>query len=147
MQKVAGSELGEDSDDLKAWLEGLAGCPAVNLTVLAHCAGPAHEGDETMTWFYVEADPVNAAFRRRCLACGLVHHTLDSEEHWAHPPMHVCSTCGQSMFEVAYGLHVEGGATVTWVAVGVRCVGCGTLDGVTDFNVPHLPLDEVRARL
>lgn len=147
MQKLAGSELGEDSDDLRQWLEGLKGCPSVNLTLLARCANPAHDGDDAMTWFYVEADAGEAVARRRCLACGSVHHLLDSEERWTHPPMHACTTCGQSMFEVACGLHVESGSTVTWVAVAVRCVGCGRLDGVTDFVVPNVPLDEVRAAL
>lgn len=147
MQKVAGKELGEDSDDLQKWLEALTGCPSVNVTLLARCTNPAHDGDDAMTWFYVEADAQNAVARRRCLACGMVNHLLDSEEHWTHPPMHSCDTCGQSMFEVAYGLHVDGGVTVSWLAVAVRCVGCGRLDGVTDMNVPNLPVDEVRAAL
>jgi hypothetical protein len=147
MQKVADSQLGQDSDDLQQWLEALKGCPSVNVTTLARCTNPSHDGDEAMTWFYVEADPGNAVARRRCLACGMVHHVLDSEEHWTHPPMYSCGTCGQSMFEVAFGLHVENGATVTWLAVAVRCVGCGRLDGVTDMNVPSLPVDEVRAAL
>ncbi len=143
MQRMAGSELGEDSDDLQHWLEALQGCPPVNLTVLARCANPAH-GDDAMTWFYVEADATNAVARRRCLACGTAHHILDSDEHWTHPPMYACGSCGQSMFEMATGLHVENGTDVTWLAVAVRCVGCGRLDGVTDMNVPRLPVDEVR---
>lgn len=147
MQKLAGSELGEDSDDLRGWLEGLEGCPRVNVTVLARCGSPVHDGDDAMTWFYVEADAANGIARRRCLACGEVRHLLDSEQHWNHPPMHACTTCGQSMFEVACGLHVENGATVSWLAVAVRCVGCGRLEGVTDMNVPDLPVDEVRAAL
>jgi len=147
MHKVADNQLGEDSDDLQHWLEGLKGCPPVNVTLLARCTNPVHEGDDPVTWFYVEADSANAVARRRCLACGMVHHVLDSEEHWTHPPMHACGTCGQSMFEVAFGLHVSGGATVSWLAVAVRCVGCGRLDGVTDMNVPDLPVDEVRAAL
>jgi hypothetical protein len=146
MHKVAGSELGEDSDDLQHWLEGLQGCPPVNLTVLAHCANPAH-GDEVMTWFYVEADGEHGVARRRCLACGQVQHVLDSAEHWTHPPMCACTTCGQSMFEVGYGLHVENGTEVTWLAVAVRCVGCGRLDGVTDLHVDRRPVAEVRAAL
>jgi hypothetical protein len=106
-----------------------------------------HDADEAMTWFYVEADAANAVARRRCLACGDVAHLLDSKAAWTHPPMHACGTCGQSMFEVATGLHVEPGTTVTWLAVAVRCVGCGRLDGLTDMNVPNLSLDEVRARV
>lgn len=144
-QRLAGTEIGEDTDDLRLWLESLTGCPEVNHTELARCAN--HDGDESMTWFYVEADAREAVFRRRCLACGDVRHALDSAEHWNHPPMYACGTCGQSMFEVAYGMHVVGGATVAWLAVAVRCVGCGRLDGVTDFAVPNLPLDEVSARL
>jgi hypothetical protein len=147
MQKVAGNELGEDSDDLRTWLEGLKGCPPVNVSLLARCANPVHDGDEAMTWFYVEADAANAVARRRCLACGDVHHLLDSADHWTHPPMHACQTCGQSMFELAVGLHVDAGTTVSWLAVAVRCVGCGRLDGVTDMNVPNLPVDEVRAAI
>lgn len=146
-QKVAGNELGEDSDDLQHWLRALAGCPEVNVTLLARCTNPVHDGDDSMTWFYVEADAENAVARRRCLACGDVFHLLDSAENWTHPPMHACGTCGQSMFEVGYGLHVSGGATVGWLAVAVRCVGCGRLDGVTDFTLPNVPLDEVRAAL
>jgi hypothetical protein len=144
---VAGNELGEDSDDLRHWLAGLTGCPEVNMTLLAHCTNPVHDGDETMTWFYVEADAANAVARRRCLACGEVHHLLDSEASWTHPPMHACGTCGQSMFELGYGLHVVDGTTVAWLAVAVRCVGCGRLDGVTDFTLPGLPLAEVRSAL
>ena len=146
MHKVAGSELGEDSDDLQHWLETLRGCPSVNLTVLARCANPVH-GDEAMTWFYVEADAAGGVARRRCLACGQVQHVLDSAEHWTHPPMCACTTCGQSMFEVGYGLHVESGTDVTWLAVAVRCVGCGRLDGVTDLHVDRRPVAEVRAAL
>lgn len=146
LQRLAGNELGEDSDDLQHWLESLEGCPPVNLTLLARCPNPSH-GDEAMTWFYVEADAARSVARRRCLACGLVSHMLDSEEHWSHPPMCMCGNCGQSMFEVAAGLHVENGTHVSWVAVAVRCVGCGRIEGVTDFTLPHVPLDEVRTAL
>jgi len=31
----------------------------------------------------------------------------------------------------------------TWLAVGVRCVQCGRLEGVTDLFVPGLSLAEV----
>ena len=147
MHKLADSELGEDSDDLRHWLEALTGCPPVTMTLLSRCANPVHAGDDAMTWFYVEADAARGIARRRCLACGGVHHLLDSEAHWSYPPMHACVTCGQSMFEMAVGLHVTDGTVVTWAAVAVRCVGCGRLDGVTDMNVPGLSVDEVRAGL
>ena len=138
---VADHRVGEDSDDLTRWLTGLEGCPPVMSALLARCTNPSH-GDEQPTWFYVEGDPSGAIARRRCLACGGVKHIHDSEAHWTHPPMYCCTTCGQSMFEVGAGLHVEAGE-VTWMAIGVRCVGCGRLDGLTDMNVPNLTVDEV----
>lgn len=145
VQKVAGHRVGEDSDDLQSWLRGLEGCPPINITVLAMCDNPVH-GEERPTWFYVEGDPLAGLARRRCLSCASVTHVLDSEEHWTHPPMRCCETCGQSMFEVAAGLHLDG-PTVDWLAIGVRCVGCGALDGLTDLAVPNLTVDEVRAQL
>lgn len=145
LQRVAGHRTGEDSDDLQHWLESLDGCPAVHTTVLATCESPVH-GDDAPTWFYVEGDAAGAIARRRCLGCGLVKHVLDSEAHWTHPPMRCCGTCGQSMFEMAAGLHVRSGE-VTWAVIGLRCVGCGCLDGLTDFNVPNLPVDEVISQI
>ncbi len=146
LQKIAGYRIGEDSDDLQKWLQSFGGCPEVNLTVLASCDNPAHDGDPP-TWFFVEGDAANGVARRRCLACGQVRHLLDSEEHWTHPPMTSCGSCGQSMFELGIGLHVEGGGVVTWLVAGLRCVGCGCLEGLTDITVPDRPLDEVRAQI
>lgn len=145
LQRVAGNRTGEDSDDLMAWLKGLEGCPTISAAVLARCANEVH-GDDRPTWFYVEGDAQSGLARRRCLACGLVVHLLDSESHWTHPPMHCCGTCGQSMFELAVGLHIED-AFVDWLAVGLRCVGCGCLEGLTDMNVDSLTYDEVAARV
>jgi hypothetical protein len=136
LQRLAGHRTGEDTDDLCLWLESLDGCPTITSTVIATCTNPVH-GDEPPTWFYIEGDAATGVARRRCLGCGLVHHVLDSEAHWNHPPMRSCGTCGQSMFELGYGLHSEGGV-VTWMALGLRCVGCGTLDGLTDMAVPGL---------
>jgi hypothetical protein len=143
---MAGHRTGEDSDDLRHWLEALDGAPAVHRTVLLTCDNAVH-GAEPPTWFYVEGDAEKAIARRRCLGCGHVRHLLDSEEHWSHPPMHSCGTCGQSMFEVAVGLNIEGGELVRWLAVGIRCVGCGMLDGLTDMAVPGLPVDDVLGQL
>jgi hypothetical protein len=143
---MAGHRTGEDSDDLQHWLEALEGAPDVHRTVLLTCDNAVH-GADAPTWFYVEGDASKAIARRRCLGCGKVKHLLDSEDHWSHPPMHSCGTCGQSMFEVAVGLHIEGGEHVRWLAVGVRCVGCGMLDGLTDMTVPSLPVDETLRQL
>ena len=133
LTKVAGKPVGEDSGDLRLWLERLEGCPSITATALARCENEAH-GDEPPTLFYVEGDAKEGIVRRRCLACGGVKHVLDSEERWTHPPMHTCPTCGQSMFEMAAGFHVTDGS-VDWVAIGLRCVGCGMLDGLTDINI------------
>jgi hypothetical protein len=142
---VAGHRTGEDSDDLRHWLESLPDAPPVALTVLASCSNTVH-GDEPPTWFFVEGDAASSIARRRCLACGGVTHLLDSEAHWTPSPMKTCETCAQAMFEIAAGLNVVGGA-VQWVVVGLRCVGCGSLQGLTDFVVEGRPVDEVVAEL
>jgi hypothetical protein len=58
-----------------------------------------------------------------------------------------CRSCGQSIAEAVAGLHCPGedGAPgpVSWVAIGVRCVGCGMLAGVTDFVLPSATHEEV----
>ncbi len=146
LQHIAGFRIGEDSDDLRNWLLGLEDCPQVNVTLLASCDNEVH-GDDPPTWFFVEGDAGGAIARRRCLACGRVKHLLDSEDHWTHPPMKSCGSCGQSMFEMGVGMHVERGTEVGWVVVGLRCVGCGCLDGLTDFTVPQRSVDEVRAQI
>ena len=143
MHKVSDHQVGEDSDDLRHWLEGLEGCPPITVTALARCQNPVH-GDEPPTWFYVEGDAEKAIARRRCLGCGHVRHLLDSEEHWSHPPMHSCGTCGQSMFEFAAGFHVVAG-DVDWLAIGLRCVGCGSLEGLTDMGVDNVPVPDAVA--
>ena len=144
VQLVAGKRVGEDVEDLQAWLRGLEGCPSITSTAVAACANPVH--DEAATWFYVEGDARNALARRRCLACGVSVSTFDSEARWTHPPMWACTTCSQSIVEVAAGLHQEEGDRITWVALAVRCVGCGNLSGLTDFVVDGLH-DEVLAAL
>lgn len=144
LQHTASQRTGEDSDDLRRWLGGLGAGPAVTMTVLLSCASPVH-GDDPPTWFFVEGSSAESVARRRCLACGGVTHLLDSEEHWTGAPMCSCDSCGQSMFEVAAGLSVADGR-VSWVAVGLRCVGCGRLSGLTDFVV-DAAVDEVVGRL
>lgn len=145
LHTVAGNTVGEDADDLQVWLRSLGGCPHVTHTLLTRCDNPAH-GDDRPSWFYVEGDPVAGVARRRCLSCATVKPLLDSEAHWTYPPMWMCTACGQSIAEIAVGAHAEpagDGPRVTWVVVGLRCVGCGIVDGLTDILVPHLTLAEV----
>lgn len=135
---------GEDVEDLAQFLRCLDGGPQVHEVVPLSCA---RHDDEPVSWAYVEADPVAGTARRRCLACGATVALLDSERRWTHPPVHSCAGCGQSVVELAVGLNVPDGLHVSWLAVGVRCVACSRLAGVTDLVVDGLPLAQVRARL
>lgn len=148
VRTVAGHAAGETVADLQAWLRELTGGPDITDTVGIACDNAAHDG-EGATWFYIEADARAAVARRRCLSCGATHELLDSAEHWTHPRMWACSSCSQSIAELAAGLHVETGADgerVTWVAIGARCVECGGIEGLTDFSV-SLPRDAAVAAL
>jgi hypothetical protein len=145
LRAVSGRTTAESADDLNQWLHDLSGCPRVNRTVPASCDRPSH--DEPATWFYVEADKAEGVARLRCLSCGDARSLLDSEDRWTYPGAWACGNCRQSIAEVAYGLHLEDDDSVTWLAVGVRCVNCGELGGVADFVLPGLPVDEVEASL
>jgi hypothetical protein len=149
LSTVAGHRIGEDVEDLKVWLRELTGCPPVTHTLAATCIDASHAGEPSM-WFYVEGDPVRGIARRRCVGCATVRPLLDSERHWTFPPMWCCRGCGNSLCEVAFGVHAEPaaeGLLVSWLAVGVRCAQCGRFDGITDVVVPGLPLDEVGRRV
>ena len=144
LRAVSGRPRAESVEDLHTWLHGLSGCPAVNHTAAVVCANPSH--DEPATWFYVEADRAEGVARMRCLSCGTARSLLDSAERWTYPPTWACLECSQSIAEVAFGMHLEDDGSVSWVAVGVRCVNCGDLSGVADFVV-HGAVDEVTAAL
>lgn len=139
---------GESANDLREWLSALTGGPPVSHTLVVACRADGHETDPP-TWFYVEADPGAGLARRRCVGCGQVAVTLDSDEHWTHPTMHSCAGCGQSLMEFAAGLHTEpppdptAEPLVTWVAIAARCVGCGRIEGLTDLVVAGAPLSEI----
>jgi hypothetical protein len=150
LQTVAGNTVAEDADDLQAWLRGLAGCPQVTHTMLTACDNPTHDESDKQTWFYVEGDPRHGVARRRCLACAVVKPMLDSDEHWTFPPMWMCGSCGQSIAQIGIGAHAEptaDGPRVTWIVAGLRCVQCGSVDGLTDMLVPHLSLGDVARRI
>ena len=145
LRAVSGRTTAESVEDLTTWLQRLSGCPTVNHAVATACANPGH--DEPATWFYVEADRAEGVARMRCLSCGTTRSLLDSEDRWTYPPTWSCRECSQSIAEVAFGMHLEDDDSVSWVAVGVRCVNCGDLSGVADFVVPSRSLDEVTAAL
>lgn len=145
LRTVSGRQTAEDVADLEAWMSRLEGCPPVTRTVVATCRRPVH-GDEPATWFYVEADAREGAARLRCLACGDARPVHDSAERWTYPPVWACSTCNQSIVEVVFGTHEEDGVA-TWLAVGVRCTGCGHIDGVADFVLARVPSEAVAATL
>lgn len=139
--------VGEDVDDLRTYLHDLLDCPPIQHTQQLRCA--SHGGE----WFFVEADPTEGVARRRCITCGTSTHLLDSAEHWSFAPMHACSACGQSIMELAVGLHTGSAAEpdsaprVRWLALAARCVECGRIDGLTDAWVPGLTLGEVAGRV
>lgn len=147
LQTVAGHRVGEDVDDLKAWLRELTGGPGITHTLAAACHDPEH--GEAAGWFYVESDPTAGVARRRCVRCARSEPVLDSEERWTYPPMWSCPGCQNSLAEVAFGVHADGDADarVTWLVMAVRCVACGRMSGVTDMNVENLTLVEAAARI
>ena len=146
LRTAGGRTLAESVQDLKQWLHGLDGCPPIQRTVVAECRRPTH-GEDPGTWFYVEADRADGVARVRCLACGDSNSLFDSADRWTYPTAWSCSSCRQAIAEVVYGLHVEGGDAVTWVAMATRCVECGDMAGVADFVLPGVAVDEVVASL
>jgi hypothetical protein len=144
LRTVQGVVVGEDAEDLRSFLTKLPNSPQVHETVVLACGN--HE-DERPTWTYVEADARAGVARRRCLQCASTVSLLGSEGRWTHPAMWACGSCSQSIGEVAAGLSMPDGEHVGWVVLGVRCVECGRVDGLTDLVVPGLPLAEVLAQL
>ncbi len=140
LRVVGGVRTGEDVEDLRAFLQSLEGGPEVHETIVLGCD---NHGDDRPTWTYVEADAMQGIARRRCLQCAKTTAALDSDERWSFPPMWACGSCGQSIAEVAAGLSLPDGDHVEWLVLGARCVECGRIDGLTDFVVGKLPLDEV----
>lgn len=140
LRVVAGVRTGEDVEDLRAFLQALRGGPEVHETIVLGCG---NHGDERPTWTYVEANMTEGIARRRCLQCAKTVSILDSDQRWSFPPMWSCGTCGQSIAEVAAGLSMADGDHVDWLVLGARCVECGRIDGLTDFVLSKMPLDEV----
>jgi hypothetical protein len=144
LRVVAGVRTGEDTEDLRAFLGALDGSPKVHETALLACG---NHGDERPTWTYVEADVTTGVARRRCLQCASNVWVLDSEDRWTFPHMWSCGSCNQSIAEVAAGLSMPDGDNVEWLVLGVRCVECGRIDGLTDMVLPGTPLAQVMSRL
>jgi len=145
LRTVAGQKTAETTADLEQWVRRLEDCPPISRTVVALCTRPAH-GDDPATWFYVEADPHEGVARLRCLACGDARSIVDSAERWTYPPAWSCPNCSQSLAEVVFGISEDGGLA-RWLAVAVRCVGCGHVAGLTDMVVPGVAADVFAATL
>jgi hypothetical protein len=142
LQTVQGRTRAESAEDLATWLSRLTGCPQVTRTAVLGCGNPVH-GGEVPNWFYVDADGVA---RHRCVGCGNSVSVLDSEEHWTHPPAWSCRQCGNCIAELATGLAEDNGV-VRWIALAVRCVECGGIEGVTDMHVNGVPAEQALAAL
>lgn len=134
LRSLSGRPYAEEVADVLGWLRNLDGCPPIDDAVTAACRGVSH-GDNPGTWFYVEADAAEGVARMRCLGCGGVQPVLDSQERWTYPAAWSCPNCRQAIAEVVFGLHEEASAVV-WAAMAVRCVDCGSIDGIADFVVP-----------
>jgi coenzyme F420-reducing hydrogenase gamma subunit len=145
LRTIGTHKKAESVDDLVEWLWALRGCPPIKRTVVARCTRQVH-GSEPATWFYVEADAHQGVARTRCLACGDARPLLDSADRWTYPPVWSCSTCAQSIAEVAFGISEEGGVA-TWLAMAVRCVECGEVQGLTDAIVPGVAEESFAASL
>ena len=139
LRTAHGHHKAETVEDLKSWLRDLTNCPSITRVVSARCDRDVH-GADPGTWFYVEADAREGVARLRCLGCADVKPVLDSADRWTYPPAWACSDCSQSIAELAFGVHEDGGAA-TWLAVAARCVECGSVYGLTDLVVPATPVD------
>ena len=135
-----GPPRASDVAGLEEWLRGLQGCPPVTRTARLLCRSDAHV-DDVGDWWYVEADPGAGVARHRCVACGQARWLMDSEARWTWPRPWACG-CGQGQVEAVLGMATDsddhGRETVRWAALGVRCVHCGLLSGLTDVHVPGL---------
>jgi hypothetical protein len=145
LRTVGGHKTAETIEDLEAWLRQLDGCPPIGRTVRVRCTRPVH-GEDPATWFYVEADAAAGVARMRCLACGDVRPVLDSSDRWTFPSAWSCFNCNQAIAEVVFGLHAKDGVA-TWLAMSVRCVECGHLQGLTDFVLAGIDVDDLAASL
>jgi hypothetical protein len=145
MRTTGNRHSAEDAEDLATWVRALTGCPPVTQTALAMCKHPSH-GEEPATWFYVEGDSEAGVARLRCLSGGHVAEVLDSADRWTFPSAWACVSCSQSIAEVVYGINDEAG-TAKWLAIGVRCVECGDVAGLTDIMLGEVPIDELLASL
>ena len=139
LRSVGPRLISEHVDDVVEWVTRLTGCPPFTDTKVAACGHETH-GDESATWFYVEADTEAGVGRLRCLAGGHVTDLLDSSDHWTYPGVWLCPACNQSIAEVVFGVHAAGGKA-RWLVVAVRCVECGEVCGVTDMVAGDLPLE------
>lgn len=145
LQTLKGRTRAESAEDIETWLTRMTGCPQVTRTSVLRCDNPAH-GDDAPNWFYVEADAAEGVARHRCIGCGKAVPVLDSEAHWTHPATWSCSGCGNCIVEIVAGVAEQDG-TAHWLALAVRCVECGCIEGVTDLTLSGLPVDEVLAAL
>jgi hypothetical protein len=145
MRDVNGRHTAESVDDLVEWVESLSGGPAITRTAQATCRDASH-GEDPATWFYVEADATEGVAKLRCLSGGHVRAVADSDQRWTYPQMWSCRGCNASIAEAVYGVH-DSEDIASWLVVGVRCVNCGDVAGVTDIVLAEIPTDQLLASL
>ncbi len=98
--------------------------------------------------FNVEADDDTGCARRTCSGCRTEHLMLDSSDHWEEATPEECeSPCGGGGFEVAVAFAHCDDASVKWVAIGLRCVSCGTLGAYADWKIDYDPTEHLYAEV
>jgi hypothetical protein len=133
---------GEDFGDLAEYLRIVTaeGYPADRvLQSVCTCGGTAHR---------LDADPVESAARRTCVACGARAFIADSDEYWSEAKVERwrCG-CESDTAELGVAFSLRSDGEVRWITVGLRCTGCGLLDAVVDWKIDYGPSTHLLAQV
>ena len=78
LQTVAGHRIGEDAEDLKAWMSGLSGCPAVTHTLQTACGSDNSTVPKLLGWeraeTLAEAIAMGRSHMGRSAQITMLHH-------------------------------------------------------------------------
>lgn len=125
---------GTDESDIDAYLVGYMGeSHAIDEVVHATCVCGAKE-------FLVDADGEQGCVVRTCPDCGVEHAMCDSAEYLADSELdRGACVCGRDRLELAVGFVRRGDGSISWLAVGARCVHCGVLASPADWKIDYAP--------
>jgi hypothetical protein len=125
---------GEDFNDLAEYLRVVTadGYPADRiLQSVCRCGGMTH---------HLDADPVESAAQRTCVACGAKAFIADSDEYWSEVQAERwrCE-CGNDTAELGTAFSLKSDGEVRWITLGQRCTSCGLLDAAVDWKIDYGP--------